>query len=207
IFSNVRRGQEFHILGEDGIIWRIGNGESVRIWEDPWLPKGTTRKPITPKGSSVLTKVSELINPMMGAWDDQLINEIFWPEDAAIILQIPIDEQMEDWPAWHYDAKVLFSVKSAYKLAVTKRDASAEKDASSSSNEKGDKGHFNWFKIWLLKVPNKVKMFMWRLAHNSLPVRRNLVRRGVRLDTICPLCKRLDEDCGHIFFKCEHVKH
>ncbi|KAJ1287005.1 hypothetical protein BS78_03G396700 [Paspalum vaginatum] len=31
--------------------------------------------------------------------------------------------------------------------------------------------------------------------------------RGVRLDTICPLCKRLDEDYGHFFFKCKHVKH
>jgi hypothetical protein len=67
-------------------------------------------------------------------------------------------------------------------------------------------GEFNWFRIWILKVPNTVKMFMWRLAHNSLPVRRNVARWGVKLDTICPICKRLDEDCGHIFFKYKYVK-
>jgi len=49
-------------------------------------------------------------------------------------------------------------------------------------------------------------MFIWRLAHNNLPVRRNLQRRGVKLDTICPLCNRLDEDSGHLFFKCKWAK-
>ena len=44
------------------------------------------------------------------------------------------------------------------------------------------------------------------MAHNSLPVRRNLARRGVKLDTICPVCQSLDEDCSHIFFKCKGVR-
>ena len=25
-------------------------------------------------------------------------------------------------------------------------------------------------------------------------------------ETICPMCRRLDEDCGHLFFKCQGVK-
>jgi ribonuclease HI len=202
-WRSILRGVE---LLKEEIIWRIGNGESVRIWEDPWLPKGDTRKPITPKGACLLTKVNELINPVTGEWDEQLIHDIFWPEDAAEILRITIDEQMEDWPAWHFDAKGLFLVKSAYKLAVQQRDNSTRQDASSSRKEASEMGQFNWFKIWKLKVPNKVKMFMWRLAHNILPVRRNVARRGVMLDTIYPICKRLDEDCGHIFFKCKYVK-
>ena len=49
-------------------------------------------------------------------------------------------------------------------------------------------------------------MFIWRLAHNSLPVRRNLARRGVKTETVCPVCYRLDEDCGHLFFKCKMAK-
>jgi hypothetical protein len=113
---------------------------------------------------------------------------------------------MEDWPAWHFDAKGLFSVKSAYKLAVARRDAHTGQDASSYvSANRGVRG-FLWVKIWQLKVPNKVKMFIWRLARNSLPVRRNIIRCEVKLDTICPICRRLDEDCGHIFFKCKFAK-
>lgn len=30
-----------------------------------------------------------------------------------------------------------------------------------------------------------------------------MARRGVQLDTIYPVCKRLDEDSGRIFFKCK----
>ncbi|WVZ92865.1 hypothetical protein U9M48_038901 [Paspalum notatum var. saurae] len=49
-------------------------------------------------------------------------------------------------------------------------------------------------------------MFIWRLAHNSLPVKRNLARRGIKTETACPLCFRLNEDCGHLFFKCKKAK-
>jgi hypothetical protein len=92
----------------------------VRIWEDPWLPKGLTRKPATPKGANLLIKVNELINPVTGEWDEQLVRETFWPEDANEILRITIAENLEDWPAWYFDAKGLFSVKSAYKVAVAR---------------------------------------------------------------------------------------
>jgi hypothetical protein len=53
-------------LLKEGLIWRIGHGERVRIWDDPWLPKGLTRKPITPRRASILTRVNELINPLTG---------------------------------------------------------------------------------------------------------------------------------------------
>jgi hypothetical protein len=58
-----------------GIIWRVGDGEQIRIWDDPWIPRGQTRRPITPRGAVLLTKVSELIDP--GSWDVQLLNDIF----------------------------------------------------------------------------------------------------------------------------------
>lgn len=37
-------------------------------------------------------------------------------------------------------------------------------------------------------------------------MRRNVAKRGVKNETICPMCNRLDEDCGHLFFKCKSVK-
>jgi hypothetical protein len=47
---------------------------------------------------------------------------------------------------------------------------------------------------------------MWRLSHNSLPWKNNFKRRGMEIDTICPMCNRLDEDGGHIFLHCKQVK-
>ena len=193
-------------LLKQGLIWRIGDGMNTNIWTDPWIPRGSTRRPATPRGPSLLTKVADLIDPGTGTWDEKLVLDTFWPEDAQIILNIPTAEGMNDWPAWHYDSMGKFSVKSAYKLAVQIRDQESGSDASSSSSVQGSDGAFPWQKIWHLKLPNKVNMFIWRMAHNSLPVRRNLARRGVKLDTICPVCQRLDEDCSHIFFKCKRVR-
>jgi len=143
--------------------------------------------------------VDELINPITGGWDVQLVHDTFWPEDANEILRIPIDDRMEDWPAWHFDSKGLFSVKSAYKLAVARRDALAHMDASTSGTVSNREGEFQWHKIWQLKVPNKIQMFIWHLAHNNLPVKRNLAHRGIKKDTLCLVCNRLDKDCSHIF--------
>jgi hypothetical protein len=40
----------------------------------------------------------------------------------------------------------------------------------------------------------------WWLAHNSLPWRLNIKRRGVKnVDTKCPVCQRLDEDWMNAF--------
>jgi hypothetical protein len=35
--------------------------------------------------------VNELINLVTGEWDEQLVNDSFWPQDAEEILWIPID--------------------------------------------------------------------------------------------------------------------
>ena len=82
----------------------------------------------------MLRRVDELINPVIGGWDVQLVYDTFWPEDANEILRIPIDDRMEDWPAWHFDSKGHFSIKSAYKLVVARRDALAHMDASTSAS-------------------------------------------------------------------------
>jgi hypothetical protein len=65
---------------------RVGNGNFINIWRDPWIPRRDTIKVITPRGTSILHKVSELINPIIEAWDEQLVRDTFWAEDANIIL-------------------------------------------------------------------------------------------------------------------------
>jgi hypothetical protein len=40
----------------------------------------------TLKGAILLNKVSDLINPGMGSWDEELVRELFWSVDANRIL-------------------------------------------------------------------------------------------------------------------------
>jgi hypothetical protein len=123
-----------------------------------------------------------------------------------VILTIPIQEGFDDFPAWHPDPKGVFSVRSAYKLRLKLKDVAAGETSSSTAANPTTDASSKWKRIWSLNTPRKISMFLWRLGHNSLPVKMNLRRRGVELDTLCPMCHRLDEDCGHIFLKCRFAK-
>lgn len=61
-------------LLNEGIIWRVGNGSKINIWEDPWIPRGITRRVISRKKKNILNKVQELIDPITNTWDIQMLN-------------------------------------------------------------------------------------------------------------------------------------
>lgn len=59
-----------------------------------------------------------------------------------------------------------------------------------------------WNLIWKLKVPNKIKIFIWRYCNNALAVRRNLQKRHMKVDNVCGVCSTVDESENHLFFRC-----
>jgi hypothetical protein len=187
-------------LLKEGLVWRIGDGMQVKMWTDPWLPRAGSRIPVTPRRQSILTNVNELISPVTGSWDEQLVRDTFWEVDATVILKIPIGDDFEDFPAWHYDEKEIFLVKTAYHLYMTVFNSHI-----AGTSGTGDSA-VQWKRIWDLNVVPKIKQFIWRLAHNSLPLKVNIKRRGIECNTLCVCCKKLDEDGAHLFLKCKEVK-
>jgi hypothetical protein len=59
-----------------------------------------------------------------------------------------------------------------------------------------------WCEVWSLKVPNAVKMFMWRASHNLLPTKENMQRKGIVNESSCPICGRTSENIAHILCTC-----
>lgn len=43
---------------------------------------------------------------------------------------------------------------------------------------------------------------MWRVCHNSLPIRDNLRKRKITIDPICPLCGLFPKTIGHVLWSC-----
>jgi hypothetical protein len=58
-------------------IWRVGDGDQINIWNDAWIPTSPTSKVFTPRGNILLNKVSDLITPYTGTWDEELIRDSF----------------------------------------------------------------------------------------------------------------------------------
>uniref|UniRef100_I1QCR8 Reverse transcriptase zinc-binding domain-containing protein n=1 Tax=Oryza glaberrima TaxID=4538 RepID=I1QCR8_ORYGL len=100
----------------------------------------------------------------------------------------------------------MYSVKSAYHVLEDQRERSAKKQVGDSSSGAVHQRNFEWDKIWSLQCIPKVKLFIWRLAHNSLPLKINIKRRVPDAETLCPVCKRFDENGGHCFLKCRPMK-
>lgn len=192
-------------LVKEGMIWRIGSGVKIHIWDDLWIPRAWTCRPCTPRGRVLMHKVSDLINPITGTWDEDLVWSIFCVEDAKLIMAMPVFAEWEDHLAWHYNKKGAFSVKSAYKLFADKQRMESRTGRASVSTDGGG-DEVMWRNVWSFPIPNRLKHFMWRLAHNTLAVRGNLAHREMKICTKCVVCNRDHEDGGHLLFKCKSAK-
>ena len=59
--------------------------------------------------------------------------------------------------------------------------------------------------LWSLKVPLKIRIFLWQLARKRLPSNDNIHLRHGPSNGLCALCGE-GEDTNHIFFKCVLAK-
>lgn len=97
---------------------------------------------------------------------------------------------------WRCTANGLFSVFSAYHLAIERK---AEDCGGASRQEQGS---VMWKVCWKLKVPNAVKMFVWRACHNLLPTKAYLFKRRVTTSPLCPICNLVEESIEHFLWSC-----
>lgn len=79
-----------HVL-EHGLIWRIGNGQDIKIWDDRWLSTPISFAVQSPRRIlSTDARVAELIDPITRGWNHSLIVEVFQEEEARVITSIPL---------------------------------------------------------------------------------------------------------------------
>ena len=64
----------------------------------------------------------------------------------------------------------------------------------------------SWSKIWKIRDPERLKMFLWRVAINALPTRDNLMCRMDISDPCWVLCNQEVESTIYLFSRCQVVK-
>jgi len=107
-------------LVEGGTIWRVGNGNQIRVWKDRWLSSYHSNKVQAP--INLLHKdatVSELINPEINWWNIPVVEHIFPQEVADQICGMAISPRTnQDKLIWAATSTGVFSVSSAYHLQL-----------------------------------------------------------------------------------------
>lgn len=91
----------------------IGNGESIRVWCDPWLGDD---QPMIPLMKNIFIdlnlKVSDLLLRSSGSWNVPILKELFYQQNIDIMLRKkPIVSHNIYW-IWKYNRCGEYSVKS-----------------------------------------------------------------------------------------------
>jgi hypothetical protein len=81
------------VLLKKGMVWRIGDGRTVRIWRDNWIPRPCNLKPIGQARACRIRRVEHLIDQESKAWDETILRRYFYKCDVEEILKIKISVQ------------------------------------------------------------------------------------------------------------------
>ena len=130
-----------------------------------------------------------------------MVRRFFLPFEANTILNIPLSYNLpEDSIIWMGNKRGVFSVKSAYYVALSVVEKAEESESSS-----GDSRTRLWKKMWQLQLPAKIRIFAWKACLDGLPTRLNLAKRGVKVGAECPLCEKAMESTNHALIYCAKI--
>ena len=100
-----------------GACYLVGDGASVNIWMDLWVPwiQNFRRRPRVQSFTQLPIMAYQLIKYGRNAWKEPMIKELFDLADVLAILCIPLPlRHREDKLIWVPNSKRVFIVKSAY---------------------------------------------------------------------------------------------
>ncbi|XP_071687297.1 uncharacterized protein [Rutidosis leptorrhynchoides] len=183
----------------------IENGHSILFWHDHWLGNCKLKEAFyrlcmldrnkqafvgdrikqADDGSGKLDFSWEWDRPISGRTGADLRNL------ESLLASVELGNQTNGAWKWNLEADGVFRTKSLSLTIDKKRLQSAVANATLRNKS----------------IPQKVGVFVWRALQKRIPVRVELDKRGIDLDSIlCPLCKSDIESVDHILVQCSLVK-
>jgi hypothetical protein len=173
--------------------FKLGNGQMVRFWEDTWL--GDTPLAIQyPSLYCIVQRKNVLVadvlsrSPLNIAFRRSLVGNRWsvWLMLVGRLIQVQLNDQPDSF-VWNLTQSGVFTVKSMYLEMIN------------------DGTKFLRKYIWKMKVPLKIKIFMWFLYKRVLLTKDNLAKRNWSGSKSCCFCNE-DETINHLFISCPFAK-
>jgi hypothetical protein len=189
-----------------GVTWGIGDGKTVKILSDNWVPNfpPSFLKPKSPIPASAT--VHCLMDEETGLWNLENVNAFFEEDAAKQILKVPIASfEGGDYACWPHTRHGTYSVRSAYNLARSSKKFHNQSKSAKGLHSGWTANEKDWKAIWNIKAPGKMKIHIWRFVHDCLPSGVQLVKRHIPADGACVFCGRT-ESIEHSLLFCQFAR-
>ena len=185
-----------------GLLWRVGDGTSIKIWTDRWLPTVGSHKVESPVNVlSTDARVCDLLDTNTNWWKTDLVSSIFGVGEAEAICSIPVcPRTRQDKLVWMGTKHGEYTIRSAYHMG--KEDGL--QDEGSCLNAPLLAGI--WKGVWRVPCARVIKMFLWQACNNILPTKERLFKRHISEDPLCPICGLVTETVAYILWSCPSAK-
>ena len=163
-----------------GSRWLVGDGHTVNVYDDHWLPHPISFGPITPK-TDAWANLKES-DHTSACWRESLVWQVFLDCDLC-------SSWLPDKLIWHFHPQDFFSVRSAYHMLIT--DSQAGTGASSSNDNS------LWRAVWNCHIPSQIKLFGWRATIGIFPLTMAISKRIPNFFMSCSIFAHIEESDTH----------
>jgi hypothetical protein len=171
----------------------VGNGMDTRFWEDTWLGD----KPLSQQYPSLYSIVQRKHGSVANVLSHIPLNISFrrtlsanrltlWLQLVQRLMYVNLNEEKDNF-IWGLTNLGQYTVKSLYLNLIN-----------------DDTKYLKKY-IWKMKVPLKIKIFMWFLHRKEILTKDNLIRRNWIGRESCCFCDE-KESIQHLFFDCLFAK-
>lgn len=175
-----------------GTGWVLGNGRKIKFWKDKWLGDKPLLDLVTtmvPMGEMEM-HAQDMWRDGVG-WDLSRI-EPYVPQTVRLRLMSVVVDRVtgaSDRMSWSESSDGMFTVRSAYQMLT--RD----------EEERQNMEKF-FTRVWMLLVPERVRVFLWLATHQVLMTNVERRRRHLSDSGLCQVCKSGEETILHILRDC-----
>jgi hypothetical protein len=173
--------------------FKVGNGSDTRYWEDVWLGETTLAHQYPSLYNIVQCKNVTVANVLTQAPLNMGFRHVLsgnrWTSWLCLcrrLMGIQLTNESDRF-LWKLTNNGVFSVKSMYEDIMNEHTPFLRKF------------------IWKIKIPLKIKVFMWFLSNKVLLTKDNLVKRKWKGCTKCVFCGE-QETVEHLFIQCPFAK-
>ncbi|KAF8028372.1 hypothetical protein BT93_E1094 [Corymbia citriodora subsp. variegata] len=161
--------------------WKIGNGQTVSLWFDPWLASGLLSRRYSHADIYRLplhcdTKVADLFSNEGTSIREEL---------QAVQDPLPVISDSPDSLQWIPQNSGLFSIPSAWNVL----------------RRQGRLVPWPSF-IWDKAIIPRYQFLLWIISRNRLPTQTFLISIGRLPSGTCVFCKVCPDSIKHLFFEC-----